>query len=93
MRQPEVIQQLAALGNEPGGDLSPEQFGEFLRAEATKWAKLAALAKLKLGLTKRLSRRLTGINALFMIHANDPIVRRWGDGTILRHGTVQAVSS
>jgi tripartite-type tricarboxylate transporter receptor subunit TctC len=41
LRSPDVVQQFAGLGFEaPPPDMSAEQFAEFMRAEAQKWAKL-----------------------------------------------------
>jgi tripartite-type tricarboxylate transporter receptor subunit TctC len=37
---PEVIQVLYSSGLEPAGPTSPEEFGAFLRAEISKWAKV-----------------------------------------------------
>jgi tripartite-type tricarboxylate transporter receptor subunit TctC len=48
LKQTDVLQQLAAIGYEPGFDMSPEQFGEFLRNEATKWKKLVAELNIKI---------------------------------------------
>ena len=41
LRQPDVLQQLASIAYEPGGDLLPEQFGDFLKVESGKWKELA----------------------------------------------------
>lgn len=40
LKQPDVVKQLAAVGQDPGSDFSPEQFGEFLKVETGKWTKL-----------------------------------------------------
>lgn len=40
LRQAEVTKQLAAIAQEPGSDLSPEQYAEFLKTEMAKWTKI-----------------------------------------------------
>ena len=35
-----MVSQLAAIAYEPGDDFSPQEFGDFLKAEAAKWKKL-----------------------------------------------------
>jgi tripartite-type tricarboxylate transporter receptor subunit TctC len=39
LREPEVKQQLAALGAEPVGS-TQEEFGKFIKAEMTRWGKI-----------------------------------------------------
>ena len=40
LKLPDVLERIAALGFEPVGN-SPQEFGEFLKAELVKWAKVA----------------------------------------------------
>lgn len=40
LKQPDLLQQLAGLANDPGSDFSPEQFGEFLKMQKAKWTKI-----------------------------------------------------
>jgi tripartite-type tricarboxylate transporter receptor subunit TctC len=47
IQTPAVREKLAAMGAEQVGD-SPEQFGEYLRAEVQKWAKVVELSGAKL---------------------------------------------
>ena len=47
-KEPEIERQLAATGNEPGPDFTPEQFGDFLKAEVAKWNKLARDAAVRI---------------------------------------------
>jgi tripartite-type tricarboxylate transporter receptor subunit TctC len=39
LRAPDVKEQMAALGAEPGGD-TPEEFGAFVKAESMRWGKI-----------------------------------------------------
>ena len=47
-KDPEVIKQLKAIGNDPGLDLSPQQLGDFFKAEVSKWNKLVNEVKIKI---------------------------------------------
>jgi len=47
-KDPEVIKQLNAIGNETGLDLSPQQMSDFLKLEVAKWNKLVSEVKIKL---------------------------------------------
>jgi tripartite-type tricarboxylate transporter receptor subunit TctC len=47
VRSPEIVERLAAMGNEPVGS-TPEEFDGLIRAEIPKWAKVIAQAKIAL---------------------------------------------
>lgn len=48
LKQPDLLQQLAGLANDPGSDFSPEQFGEFLKIQKAKWTKIVDDAGFKI---------------------------------------------
>jgi tripartite-type tricarboxylate transporter receptor subunit TctC len=47
VRSPEVVERLAAMGNEPVGS-TPEEFDQRIREEIPKWAKVIREAGIKL---------------------------------------------
>ncbi|MDO8597175.1 MAG: tripartite tricarboxylate transporter substrate-binding protein, partial [Sulfuricaulis sp.] len=47
LKQPDVLKQLGTVGQDPGSDFSPEQFGEFLKLETVKWTKLVNESEFK----------------------------------------------
>ena len=44
---PDVKERLAALGSEPTDITTPEQFGDYIRTEIAKWAKVIKASGMK----------------------------------------------